>query len=197
MKRKCSMLCALCLVLALVLLACQTSVQKPEETSVTTERERITVSAQNTTYDDSEDGFVPIVEKLTDFESDLDSWLGKYEFEEYVTPASPDEHAFGGAYEVVIYKEAHEYFSTIKADGWTMGRRWITKIQGTRTQIDFIFERYWENFETPDFSSLGTGTLVMRFGKENNKLLTWWGWHMVPQLSKSYPQGKEYFIKIE
>jgi hypothetical protein len=186
MKRKFSMLCVLCLVLTLVLVACQTNEQKPEGASVTTSQERITVSIQDTTYD-TEDGFVPIVEKLTDFEDDLDAWLGKYEYWEDV---------LGSHFVIDITKENDKYFAEIIANGYQQGGHYKAMVQGNRSKIDFLFEEYFEDnmFELP---ALYKGTLLLRLERKSQKLLTWWGWHVRPGTPKNYAQGKEDIIKIE
>lgn len=122
--------------------------------------------------------------------SNLDSWIGVYEFEE---TALSD---IGGSiqymeYSVKIYKDNDNYFAGVTIDGFQTMYRIKAEIKGDESSIDVVLLEY-----LPDsMTCIDIGSVLFSFEREDSKLLTCWG-EIKPILIQNEESRKVYFHKV-
>jgi len=99
----------------------------------------------------------------------LNSWIGKYEFEEYIEGiGSP----IWRNYKITIYEEYGINYADIIVDGFQTMIRARAFVQGNDESIEFIFESFLPN---DLFRIYNTGDILLSFSRENDVIITTWG----------------------
>ena len=118
--------------------------------------------------------------------NNLDSWIGKYTFDEYFPP---NQYI---SYEIVIYKENFDYFAELSADGFQTLTRIKAKIEGDKETIDLIFFMYLPDNIIEQYSP---GDILLSLKNVNQEILTFWGKFTSNTYYLDGETGKVYFRK--
>ena len=71
--------------------------------------------------------------------NDLDSWIGKYLYNEFWT-SDVNDKVYGVRYIIDVYNEENDYFAEIIIDGHLIMRKLIVRVSGDENNIDLIYE---------------------------------------------------------
>ena len=120
--------------------------------------------------------------------SGLDSWIGKYIFEE-----NPEEGSLW-IHTVTVYRNNGEYYAEINVDGRQTQICLLAKVTGNGSAIRLVFEKH-----LPDnmFDSYTPGQVLLSFAMQGPALLTEWG-KLTPVATEFEAIGEYYiFVKPE
>lgn len=125
-------------------------------------------------------------------DGDLNSWIGKYEFEEVSDIHSDIRPNPSWVYAISIYKENSDYYANIDVDGFQTIVRLKSRIKGDKDLISLVFETY-----LPDNISVSyeINDVLLRLEKVDSEIITYWS-ELKPNLSENEEAGKIYFKKV-
>jgi hypothetical protein len=119
--------------------------------------------------------------------TNLDVWLGDYEFTEY----GPNHKSWKDT--IHIYKEEEKYVATNIFGRYPMKNRMKAEVIGYENKIRFIFDQYLPESLTGEVETSGTLLLLKRHGFD---LVTEWG-NIQPALSENKKSGIHFTKTIE
>lgn len=132
----------------------------------------------------SDDKILEILEESADPEYDLDSWVGKYEFGEFIDRGE-DLSSMFMAYEMELYKENDRYYADVKADGHMTGINLRAKLYGNDEWVSLVIDEYYPEHKSGLENMENMVLLSLRRQGEN--LYTYWGtW----DVTKTFPNGR-------
>ena len=120
-------------------------------------------------------------------ETDLDNWLGVYEFYEFSEPN------INMLYKIEVFKESNSYFADVKIDGFQTSTRIRCTVSVNNNTLKIFFKEYLPDNTHELYRS---GDALLKLTKKDNKILTEWG-ELRPILTTNNKPGKVCFWKIE
>ena len=124
--------------------------------------------------------------KSGETESNLDSWLGMYQFYEFSEPN------INMLYKIEIFKDNSKYFANIIIDGFQTSERIKAIVLKQDNAVEIIFKEYLQDNA---FKQYKQGDLLLKLLNNNSEILTEWG-ELKPILRENSESGNIYFRLI-
>ena len=125
----------------------------------------------------------------------LEQWVGKYSFWEYVPPDIGSPKMMD--YLIDIYNENGDYYANITIDGWQTMDRWKAQVAGDSKFIELSFYEYLPGSFVSEYMPIDVGTILICFERKDSDMLTYWGRLKPILLVENEASGKVYFELIE
>lgn len=131
-----------------------------------------------------------VIEDSETIENDMESWIGKYQFDECFD--RDDAPPMFMTYEIEIYKENEQYYADIEVNGHMTGINLRAKLYGNEKWISLVIEEYYP--EHIIGCSNMENNVFLSFRKQGEDIYTYWG-IMTPLGEEHAVSGRVYFEK--
>ncbi len=125
-------------------------------------------------------------------DGDLNTWIGKYEFEEVSDIHSDIRPNPSWVYTISIYKENSDYYANIDVDGFQTIVRLKSRVKGDKDLISLVFETYLPDSISESYK---VNDVLLRLERADSEIITYWS-KLKPNLSENEETGKIYFKKV-
>lgn len=144
----------------------------------------------------ADDEILEILEESADPEYDLDSWVGKYEFGEFID-CGEDFSPMFYAYDIEIYKENDRYYADIEVNGHMVGINLRAKLYGNDEWVSLVIDEYYPE-HIVGYSGM-ENSVFLSMERRGEDIYTYWGimtpliedQHMTPGIYLEKETGEE------
>lgn len=128
-----------------------------------------------------------ILEDDENIKDDMDSWLGRYEFEEWVNEEGSAPMFM--AYDINIYKENNQYYADVEVNGQMTGINLRAKLYGNNEWVSLVINEYYPEHVTG--LSRMENSVFISLRRQGDEVLTYWG-TMIPLIIENEESGNVY-----
>jgi hypothetical protein len=123
--------------------------------------------------------------------NNLDSWIGKYSFFEFVPPHEVIGSSMMWNYDIYLYEMDNLYYALVFIDGFQTCVRAKATVVGNDESINVVFELYLPGNL---YEANRKGDILLTLERSDDEMLTYWG-IIEAVVSDNQVSGEVYFVK--